>query len=603
MTDVTSKLSGSSGSKGLTSMLGKISVGQKIMAIVSLCIGFLIIVGAVGVLSMAKIGKEIVAIAETDLPVANAVNLITVHQLEQAVLFESAMRVGGASGETHAGQFDEIVHKFEELAVKVDKEIKEAEHLAEEGIAHAKTPEAKAEFEHVLEALVKIEAEHKTYDKEAIQGFELLRQGRVAAAVGMLEKIEAEQSQLVHELEALSEELANFTQEAALKAEHDEQFAVVLIAVVAIAAAIIGFGLAFFIARMSVSNPLAEISHAMEELTKGNTQINVDIATQDEIGRLADAFNVFRDKLEENKRLEKEMVVKEEQAAKEREEAAKDARVSLANDLDAQIGGMIETVSSAATQMETTATSLISTAETASRQSGAVSAASEEASTNVQTVASASEELSSSIQEISRQIAEATKVANSAVDEAKRTNEIVQGLATGADEIGNIVGLINDIADQTNLLALNATIEAARAGEAGKGFAVVASEVKSLASQTGQATEEIASKVQTMQSTTGDAVGAIGTISETIGKIDDISANIASAMEEQGAVTQEIARNVQEAAAGTAEVSENITGVNQAAQQTGDAASEVQRATSELNAQASELKTNVSKILNDLRAA
>ncbi|NKB49764.1 MAG: HAMP domain-containing protein [Alphaproteobacteria bacterium] len=583
--------------------LGRISVGQKVMMIVGMCIALLVVVGAVGVLSMAKIGGEIAEIAESDLPVANAVTTITVHQLEQAILLESAMRVGGATGATHEGQFEELVHEFDELAVKVDAEIIEAEHLVEEALAHAHSEEAKAEFTHVLEALKKIEVEHKTYDHDADAAFEMLREGHTAEALHALENIEAEQKQLDHELEALTAELQKFTTEAALTAEHDEKAAIKLIAAIAVGSAILGLGLAWFMARKNVSQPLAEIVHAMEELTKGNTDIVVDIRSQDEIGRLADAFNVFKEKLEENKRLEQQMRDKEEQAAKEREQAAKEARVSLADELDSQIGGMLETVSSAATQMENTATGLISTAEETSRQSGAVSAASEEASTNVQTVASASEELSSSIGEISRQVAEATKVANTAVAEAKRTNEIVQGLATGADEIGNIIGLINDIADQTNLLALNATIEAARAGEAGKGFAVVASEVKSLASQTGQATEEIAGKVQTMQSTTGDAVGAIETISETIGKIDDISASIASAMEEQGSVTQEIARNVQEAASGTSEVTKNITGVNTAAEQTGSAASEVQRSTSELNAQAMELKANVTKILDELRAA
>ncbi|MCZ6509067.1 MAG: methyl-accepting chemotaxis protein [Alphaproteobacteria bacterium] len=581
----------------------RISVGQKIMAIVAMCIAFLVIVGAVGIVSMAKIGDEITQIAEADLPVVNAVSTITSHQLEQAILLESAMRVGGASGESHEGQFEEIVEEFDALAGKVETEIRGAEVLVEGAMAHANSEEALAEFTHVLEALKKIEGEHATYDHEADAAFELLREGRIDEALESLETIEAEQAELDHELEALMEEIQGFTAKAALTAEHDEKNAIKLIAIVAVSAAVIGLGLAYFMARKNVSQPLAQITNAMEELTKGNTDVVIDIRSQDEIGRLAETFGVFKDKLEENKRLEQQMREKEEQAAKEREQAAKESRVSLADELDSQIGGMLETVSSAATQMEATATSLISTAEETSRQSGAVSAASEEASTNVQTVASASEELSSSIQEITRQVAEATKIAATAVEDAKRTNDIVQGLATGADEIGNIIGLINDIADQTNLLALNATIEAARAGEAGKGFAVVASEVKSLASQTGQATEEIAAKVKTMQTATGDAVGAIETISETIGKIDEISTAIASAMEEQGAVTQEITRNVQEAASGTSEVTKNITGVNAAAEQTGNAASEVQRSTSELNTQAAELKVNITKVLDELRAA
>lgn len=367
---------------------------------------------------------------------------------------------------------------------------------------------------------------------------------------------------------------------------------------------LLGSGVIVFFTSRSIVNPITAMTSVMGKLAEGDKTVEIPgRGRSDEVGEMAGAVQVFKETAIETDRMREQQAEQEANAAQERMDAASEARVSLANDLDTQISGMLETVSSAATQMESTATALISTAEETSRQSGVVSVASEEASTNVQTVASATEELSSSIQEITRQVAEANNIANTAVEEAKRTNDIVRGLATGADEIGNIVGLINDIADQTNLLALNATIEAARAGEAGKGFAVVASEVKSLASQTGQATEEIAAKVQSMQSTTNDAVGAIETISTTIGKIDAISAAIASAMEEQGAVTEEIARNVQEAATGTSEVTKNITGVNAAAEQTGSAATEVQRSTSELNGQAVELRANVSKILDELRAA
>ena len=144
-------------------------------------------------------------------------------------------------------------------------------------------------------------------------------------------------------------------------------------------------------------------------------------------------------------------------------------------------------------------------------------------------------------------------------------------MAEAAQKIGDVVKLINDIAGQTNLLALNATIEAARAGEAGKGFAVVASEVKSLANQTAKATEDISAQIKSIQSATGGAVQAIGGIGQTIGRISEIATTIASAVEEQGAATQEIARNVQQASAGTNEVSSNIVNVTQAATETGAA--------------------------------
>ncbi len=176
----------------------------------------------------------------------------------------------------------------------------------------------------------------------------------------------------------------------------------------------------------------------------------------------------------------------------------------------------------------------------------------------MQTVAAAAEELSSSISEISRQVGQSAEIGRKAVDEARHTNDDVQGLADAAQKIGDVVSLITDIAGQTNLLALNATIEAARAGDAGKGFAVVASEVKSLATQTAKATEEIATQIAGMQEATTSAVEAI----KRIGEIDEIATSIASAVEQQGAATQEISRNAQQAAAGTQEVNGNIGGLD-----------------------------------------
>ena len=278
------------------------------------------------------------------------------------------------------------------------------------------------------------------------------------------------------------------------------------------------------------------------------------------------------------------------------------AQVALADNFEANVKGIVESVSSSATEMQGSAQSMSSTAEETSRQSTAVAAASEEASTNVQTVASAAEELSNSVEEVGRQVGQSNKIAQNAVEEAQRTNDKVQGLAEAAQKIGEVVNLINDIASQTNLLALNATIEAARAGEAGKGFAVVASEVKSLANQTAKATEEIAAQIGAIQAATTDAVSAIQGIGSTIGEISEISTAIATAVEQQSAATKEIAANVQQAAAGTQEVSENISGVTQAASETGEAAGQVLGAAQELSKQSEALREQVDSFLIEVRA-
>jgi methyl-accepting chemotaxis protein len=267
------------------------------------------------------------------------------------------------------------------------------------------------------------------------------------------------------------------------------------------------------------------------------------------------------------------------------------------------VSEVVEIVSGASTELESTATSMSSTAEETSKQATAVAAASEEATTNVQTVASATEELSSSIQEISRQVQDAHTISGRAVEEANRTNQTVDSLAQDAQKIGQVVDLIKDIAEQTNLLALNATIEAARAGEAGKGFAVVASEVKSLANQTAKATDDIAAQIGSMQSTTGTAVQAIQEITRTIQSISETATAIAGSVEEQLAATQEIARNVQEASTGTQEVSANITGVEQAASETGSSAGEVREAAQDLQNQSQKLRDEVEGFLKNLNVA
>jgi methyl-accepting chemotaxis protein len=366
--------------------------------------------------------------------------------------------------------------------------------------------------------------------------------------------------------------------------------------VLAVAFAVGGFALI----QVRISRPIAAIADVMRRLSTNDLAVEVPGADRsDEIGRMANAVLVFKDNMIEAERLRSEQAENEKRAAAQR----KAEMHKLADAFQAAVGNIVETVSSASKQLESTATTLTQTAETTQQLSTTVAAASEEASDNVNSVASASEELAGSVNEIARQVQESSKIALEAVQQAQKTDTRIAELSRAASRIGDVVKLITGVAEQTNLLALNATIEAARAGEAGKGFAVVAHEVKALAAQTAKATDEISTQIAGMQTATRDSVAAIKEIGITIGRISEIASAISAAVEQQGAATQEISRNVQQAARSTAEVATNITDVNRGASATGSASSQVLSSARSLSNESNRLKVEVEGFLNTVRAA
>jgi methyl-accepting chemotaxis protein len=351
---------------------------------------------------------------------------------------------------------------------------------------------------------------------------------------------------------------------------------------------------------LTIARPIRRIGEVLLELAGGNKTVEIPFTGRgDEVGDNARAAHTFKDNLIRIEQMEAEQKTLEAAATTRR----KAEMIKVADAFQAAVGGIVDTVSSASSQLEAAAGTLSGTAEQTQQLSGMVASASEEASANVGAVASAAEEMSASVTEISRQVHDSSRIAGDAVKQAERTDARINELLKAAGRIGDVVKLITAIAEQTNLLALNATIEAARAGESGRGFAVVASEVKALAAQTAKATEEIGAQITGMQAATQDSVSAIKEIGTTITRIADIATTIAATVEEQGAATAEIARNVSEAAKGTAEVAEKITQVNHGASATGSASAQVLASARLLSKESGSLKTEVENFLTTVRAA
>ncbi|WP_428302649.1 methyl-accepting chemotaxis protein [Immundisolibacter sp.] len=497
-------------------------------------------------------------------------------------------------------------------ATEIDMELLQVQTLARE-FAHAGDPKVLAEAKDHLRVfaqhLEEGEKLFKTAEERALRdelaGDLVVLSGKLDQLRGGQAVDEAAKQQLLASVDTAemiddSEQMQEIIKARAKHSGEDTRGSLARAGTVIVILATIGTVLSLLIAwtvGRSVSRPVVGLTGTMGRLADGDHGVDIPgTGRGDELGRMAQAVLVF-----------KENMIRAKEAEQAFETAQREARAQtmeqLSVEFDREVGLMMNSVASAATEMQATASSMTAAADEASAQATAAAVASEQASANVQTVASAAEELSASIAEISRQVSHSAEIASKAVTEAERTNVQIQGLTEAAQRIGDVVQLITDIAGQTNLLALNATIEAARAGDAGKGFAVVASEVKNLANETAKATEQITGQITAVQHATREAVTAIQSIGSTIGQISEISAMIAEGVEQQGAATREIAANVAQASAGTYEVSSNIGGVSQAASSTGASAKQVLGVANELSEQAELLRGKVVHFLSGIKAA
>ncbi|MGL4290293.1 MAG: methyl-accepting chemotaxis protein [Phreatobacter sp.] len=453
------------------------------------------------------------------------------------------------------------------------------------------------EIEQTFEAYLK-ELRGTFVAAEAVRNFQASEELQRLQREALLSQAVADKLRLA--VRALGDKLDQRVATVSRAATTEYQRSSMVLTAIAGVGIVLGLVFGFLVGQFGIARPIRSIVAILQRLAGGDYATAVTgTERRDEVGEVAKAALVFKDNGLDKIRLEQE----QERAKAQSEADKRVAMAELADGFERAVGGIVNAVSSAATELQAAAQTMTASAEETSAQSLAVASASEEASTNVQTVATAAEELSISVQEISRQVSESASIATQAAGDADGTAEKMRRLSVAAQKIGDIVGLISNIAGQTNLLALNATIEAARAGEAGKGFAVVASEVKALADQTAKATAEISAQVADIQASTTESEAAIQGITGVIRRINDTASSIAAAVEEQGAATQEIARNVAQASAGTSEVSSNIAGVTQAAAESSAASSQVLSSASDLSRQSEMLRGELHKFLENVRAA
>jgi methyl-accepting chemotaxis protein len=458
-------------------------------------------------------------------------------------------------------------------------------HAALAALRRAAGPEAGALVAPVEAAMAAYQASFTAFSVARLAANDLYRQQMRPQLMAMQEQLDKAAASLEQSFDTSRRTAVDVVASASL-----------LQAILAAVALVIGAALALVIGR-GIVGPLNAMTGVMTKLASGDHGIDIPARGQkDEVGDMARAVEVFKQHAIQAERLTAEQAA--ERAAKERRQVAMERHTQ---DFGSSISGVMASLATAADEMRRAAAAMSEAAGAVRQEASGTSEGASKASQDLTSMAAAVEELTSSVAEISRQVAAASDVARQAVQRADSSHGTMQGLSEATARIGDVVRLISDIASQTNLLALNATIEAARAGEAGKGFAVVAGEVKTLAAQTAKATAEIGSQIETVRGATTDAVAAMTEIGGIIGRINEVSAAIAAAVEQQSATTHEIAASVQAVSGATAGTAEAMAHVVMVADNAGNASREVLAGASGIGKEAETLRIPVDQFLAAVR--
>lgn len=556
--------------------LGNISIKVKMALAIGTILGAMIINVSYSSFKLNQIGLEITAIAEEDIPLTRVISKSTIHQLEQSINFERILRYSQSLDEASAEK--EVItniEKFDEHSSIINTELEHGKEIALKGVEIAHTPIQKAEYKHVNELLTKIGKEHHEYEKYAHEIFQLLKSGNLEQGLKLAHKIHKLEAQIEDELESLLVEIELFTEEAALKAEHDEKEAIKWQIIITIISLLITLPLSYLIVS-GILRGLTKAINLADSIASNDLSHEVTFVRTDELGQLLTSLVNMQNNLR--------------------------GVVSHMNDSSSQLAAASEELAvvtqdtNQALQQQTTEIQLVATAM------NEMTATVQEVANNATSTSSASNQASAESAEGSQIVQHTINSIRQLSSDVENAADVILKLEKDSENIGAVLDVIKSIAEQTNLLALNAAIEAARAGEQGRGFAVVADEVRTLASRTQTSTTEIEEMIDALQKGTTEAVGvmqagkdrargsvdtagkagsALKSITDSINLISDMNTQIATAAEEQTSVAEEINRN--------------ITNINGATERTTSGAQETSAASEDLARMAAGLQDLVNR--------